>query len=150
MSLYDLIKPENIVLGLSADSRMSLFRALARLSAERTGLKSVDVVCALTAREKLGSTALGGGVAMPHARVAGLREPFCMFVRLAKSCSIEADAAPADLIFLLLAPERPASEHLLILSQAARLLRDPQVTTHLRQASDPAIARESFAAPQAA
>jgi K+-transporting ATPase KdpF subunit len=90
------------------------------------------------AREELGSTGVGNGVALPHARLVGLKTPFSLFARLRRAIDFEAiDDQPVDLVFLLLLPESENGEQLNALACAARALRDPEVLKQIRGAADP-------------
>jgi PTS system nitrogen regulatory IIA component len=88
-------------------------------------------------REKLGSTALGAGIAIPHGKLPKLDRIYGVFARLERPIDFEAlDGQPVDLVFVLLAPESAGADHLKALSRIARLLRDPQLANQLRDASD--------------
>ena len=90
------------------------------------------------ARDELGSTGVGNGVALPHARLVGLKTPFSLFARLRRAIDFEAiDDQPVDLVFLLLLPESENGEQLNALACAARALRDPEVLKQIRGAADP-------------
>jgi PTS system nitrogen regulatory IIA component len=108
---------------------------LATRAAELTGLESRFVFETLLQRERLGSTGLGRGIAIPHGRMPGLRSMFCLFAKLDEAIDFEApDGEPVDLIFLLLAPETAGADHLKALSRVSRLLREPHVIERLRGA----------------
>ncbi|MBN9571831.1 MAG: PTS sugar transporter subunit IIA [Alphaproteobacteria bacterium] len=114
-----------------------LLEELARISAPLANLKRSDVLAALKERERIGCTGIGQGVALPHARFAGLQKPVTVFVRLASPIEYEAiDARRVDLVYLLLGPEIASDEHLKALACAARLLRDPTARHELRHAPD--------------
>ena len=88
-------------------------------------------------REKLGSTAVGNGVAIPHGKLPKLGRSFGLFARLERPIDFEAlDGQPVDLVFLLLAPEAAGADHLKALARVARLLRDPEIAKKLRNSRD--------------
>ncbi len=100
-------------------------------------LKVRDIVSAILERERLGSTGVGSGVAIPHARLEGLSEIKAVFARLETPLDYEApDARPVDLVVLLLAPAHASNEHLKALAQISRLMRREDMRMHLRQAPD--------------
>ncbi|GLS28577.1 PTS system, nitrogen regulatory IIA component [Mesorhizobium albiziae] len=137
MDIHAVFARDDIRLGVEALTKPNLLRHLARHAAERTSLPAATVLTALAAREKLGSTGLGDGIAIPHARLAGLQRPFGLAIRLKEPCDFEAmDGEPVDLVVLLLVPPTMNSEHLTILSRVARTLRDPVIASQLRRAPD--------------
>ena len=118
-----------------ATSKKALFQQLAAIAARHTGLPAKDIVTALSDREKTGSTGFGGGVAIPHGKVAGLERIYGLFVRLADPLNYEAvDRMPVDLVFLMLSPPDAGAEHLKALAQVSRALRDKQIRAKLRGA----------------
>lgn len=129
------LSPEHVVLGLAATNKAALLDALARRIAPAADLAASAIVTALAAREQLGSTGLGRGFALPHARLAGLSRAVGLFARLAAPVAFEAiDAAPVDLVFLLLTPSEPGGGHLTALATISRRLRDERVAAELRAA----------------
>ncbi|TWF53438.1 PTS sugar transporter subunit IIA [Neorhizobium alkalisoli] len=137
MKLADCLLPENIVLDLAAPSKQALIGKLSALAARRLGLEESEIARALTARENLGSTGIGGGVAIPHAAVMGLDRHFCLFARLSRPVDFEAvDEKPVDLVFLLLNPQRQP-DHLNILSCIARRMRNDEIVAAIRAAASP-------------
>jgi nitrogen PTS system EIIA component len=107
---------------------------LAKRAAAALGSDPQAVVAALVARESLGSTGLGQGFALPHARLAGLGRFFGLFARLVRPIEFQAiDERPIDLIFLLLIPEQPGSEHVAALAAIARRMRDQAFARRLRK-----------------
>ena len=138
MELTDLLAPDSVICNLRAASKKLVLQDLARRAAEVTGLSERVVFDTLLEREKLGSTAVGHGIAIPHGKLAGLDR---LYGRVAKlEHPIEFDAAddqPVDLVFLLLAPEASGADHLKALAKVSRLLRDKSVCERLRQAVDP-------------
>jgi PTS system nitrogen regulatory IIA component len=136
MDLSDLIKPEAVIGSLKANSKKQAIQAIAEKAAELTGLPEREIFETLLQREKLGSTGVGGGIAIPHGKLASLDRIFGLFARLPKPIDFEAlDDQPVDLVFLLLAPEGAGADHLKALSRIARVLRDPAMVAKLR-ASD--------------
>lgn len=120
---------------LGASDKPGLLRDLAQRAAKQLAIEPPAVLDALQAREALGSTGVGQGIALPHARLAGLDRFFGLFARLPRPIEFDAiDERPVDLIFLLLIPERAGNDHLAALAAISRRLRDPAVATRLRAA----------------
>jgi len=139
MDLSDLVKPDAIVSSLKANSKKQVLQALAEKAAAMTGREEREIFDTLLQREKLGSTGVGGGIAIPHGKLPGLERIFGLFVRLPKPIDFEAlDDQPVDLVFLLLAPEGAGADHLKALARIARLFREPGVAGKLRASSDKA------------
>ena len=102
-----------------------------------SGSRSAPSIEILLQREKLGSTAVGNGIAIPHGKLAHLDHLFGLFARLDRPIDFESlDGQPVDLIFLLLAPVSAGADHLKALARVARLLRDPEIATKLRESRD--------------
>lgn len=141
MNLSSVIAPQDVILDLSVPTKAVLIRTLAAHAAARTGLEEDMIHTALMGREKLGSTGIGNGVAIPHAPVAGLDAPFATLVVLRKPIEFDAvDDLPVDIVFLLLSGGERTSEYLKILAAVARKTRDEQVLGLLRRAPSPAEA----------
>ena len=139
MDLSDLIKPEAVIGSLKANSKKQAIQAIAEKAAELTGLPEREIFDTLLQREKLGSTGVGGGIAIPHGKLASLNRIFGLFARLPKPIDFEAlDDQPVDLLFLLLAPEGAGADHLKALARIARHLREPGVAGKLRASADKA------------
>jgi PTS system nitrogen regulatory IIA component len=137
MDLTDLIRPESILPALKASSKKQVLQSLAEKAAAMTGREEREIFETLFQREKLGSTGIGGGIAIPHGKLAGLDRIFAMFARLAQPVDFEApDEQPVDLVFLLLAPEGAGADHLKALARIARILREPGIVDKLRASSD--------------
>jgi len=135
IEIADLISADRVLVGLRAASKRQLLQDLAEDAAAACGLDASVVLDALIQREKLGTTAVGDGIAIPHAKVPGLPKLVGFFARLARPVDFDAlDDKPVDLIFLLLAPEGGSAEHLKALARIARILRDPAMCARLRQA----------------
>lgn len=139
MDLSDLIKPEAIVPVLKASSKKQALQELAAVAADMTDQDERAIFDILLQRERLGSTGVGKGVAIPHGKLPGLEDIFGMFARLDKPIPFEsADDEDVDLIFVLLAPEEAGADHLKALSRIARLLHEPGVAKSLRGCRDSA------------
>lgn len=139
MPLTTLLSPETVLAGIKANGKKQLLQELSAAAASRTGLVDRLIFETLLQRERLGSTGIGQGIAIPHGRIAGLPALFGLFARLARPVEFEAmDGEPVDLVFLLLAPEEAGADHLQALARVARVLRTPNVPQLLRQTEDPA------------
>ena len=137
MDLSALIKPDAVLPSLKANSKKQAIQAIAEKAATLTGLEEREIFETLLQREKLGSTGVGGGIAIPHGKLAKLDHIFGMFARIARPIDFEAlDDQPVDLIFLLLAPEGAGADHLKALARIARQLREPGVAIKLRASAD--------------
>lgn len=140
MTLGSLLKPEAVKVVGAVSSKKKLLRDLADLAATCYGLKADDAVDALLDRESIGPTGVGGGIALPHARLKGLDRVVGIFMKLEKALPFEAvDRQPVDLVFALFAPEDSGVEHLKALALVSRALRNPKVQAQLRANDDPAI-----------
>ena len=138
MSLTDLVSPQAVIPALKANSKKQALIEISEKAAGLSGIDSREVLDALIQRERLGSTGIGGGIAIPHGKLAKCGRIFGVFARLEKPIDFEAlDDAPVDLIFLLIAPENAGADHLNALSRAARVLRDQSLATTLRSTRDP-------------
>ncbi|WP_412066143.1 PTS sugar transporter subunit IIA [Rhizobium sp. SYY.PMSO] len=135
MDLSTIILPEHVFIGLSAPTK---WRALQMLSSKAAGCFDVDegtVLRALEAREKLGTTGIGNGVAVPHAAIAGMTRPRGLMVRFAHAVDFEAiDDVPTEWAFVLLFGEQGRSDYLNVLAAIARRLRTEDILTAMRQA----------------
>lgn len=137
MTIDELLAPADVVHGLRAANKKVLLKELAHLSSLALGLVPEEILAALARREDLGSTGVGDGVALPHARLEAVRRPFGLLARLREPLDFEAvDERPVDLVFLLLLPAGAQSEHLNALACVARKLRDPETAAALRGARD--------------
>ncbi|MEO0548615.1 MAG: PTS sugar transporter subunit IIA [Pseudomonadota bacterium] len=127
---------EGIVLGLkSSESRKQILCSMAEAIADKLNLETRDVFDAVIERENLGSTGVGEGVAIPHARVKALTAPVGVFVRLADGVDFDAiDGRACDLIFMLLAPHSSGADHLRALAQVSRTFRNEGLRDRLRTA----------------
>jgi PTS system nitrogen regulatory IIA component len=137
MLLTDLIAPDAILPALKISSKKQLLQELAAKTAALSGQNEHAILEILQQREKLGSTGVGNGIAIPHGKLPKLEKLFGLFARLARPIDFEAlDGQPVDLVFLLLAPETAGADHLKALARVARLLRNPDVTRKLRDSRD--------------
>ncbi|EJF80377.1 PTS IIA-like nitrogen regulatory protein PtsN [Bartonella doshiae] len=137
MNLSELIAPEAIIPALKANSKKQVLQVLAEKAAELTGLNERMIFDVVLQREKLGSTGLGGGIAIPHGKLPDINRIIGIFARLESPVDFEAlDDEPIDLVFLLLAPENAGADHLKALSQIARVLRHSDVVQKLRNTHD--------------
>jgi PTS system nitrogen regulatory IIA component len=137
MPLSDLIAPSAIIPALKVNNKKQAIQELAARAAALTGQNERAILEILLQREKLGSTGVGNGIAIPHGKLAKLGGLFGLFARLERPIDFEAlDGQPVDLIFLLLAPEAAGADHLKALARVARLLRDPEIARRLRDSRD--------------
>jgi PTS system nitrogen regulatory IIA component len=141
IELAEILSPGAVVLDLKAGSKRQVLRALAERVAEAQGLEAGPVLDALLGREKLGTTGIGDGLAIPHAKLPDLDRLVGVFARLQSPVSFDAlDDEPVDLVFLLLAPTEAAADHLKALARVARVFRDEALCRALRQAANPSLA----------
>lgn len=148
MNIIDLVGAENVVVGLRVANKTITLAELSRRAAKAVGLDEQAIADALGAREAMGSTGVGQGVAIPHARIAGLDRFYGLFVRLQKPIDFAAvDDQPVDLVFLLLTPEKSSNDHLAALACISRRLRDPAVAGRLRAAKDAATLYQILSTP---
>ena len=135
MELSEIMQPDRVIAGLRVRDKAHLTAELSRGAAAALKLEPSNIEAALTARERLGSTGLGRGFALPHARVSGLDRFFGLFARLARPIAFDAiDEQPVDLVFLLLIPENRKESHVAVLAAISRRLRDQGVAQQLRKA----------------
>jgi PTS system nitrogen regulatory IIA component len=136
MKLSDCIAPGNVELDLDASNKARLLQLLSERASRSIGVSERDILAALQNREKLGSTGIGAGIALPHAPIPGLERPFGLLARLGKQVDFDSiDGQPVDLVCLVLTPTESGSAHLTLLSRIARLLRSPEALAKLRSAS---------------
>jgi PTS system nitrogen regulatory IIA component len=132
-----LLPPSNILLDLDVTSKKRMFEQAGLLFENNQGVARSLVFDSLFARERLGSTGLGQGVAIPHGRIKGLKEAIGAFARLAQPVPFDApDGKPVDLVFLLLVPEQATEQHLEILSELAQMLSDRELRDQLSTETD--------------
>jgi nitrogen PTS system EIIA component len=138
MRLTDLLTPKAVVTSLKATSKKQLLLELSERAAEISGLQAREIFDALLQRERLGSTGIGEGVAIPHGKLGKLKNIFGIFARLERPVDFDAlDNAPVDLVFALITPESAGADHLKALACAARMLRDPAMVATIRATRDP-------------
>ena len=139
MALADLIAQNSVLPALKANSKKQLLQELAAKASEVTGLPEREVFDVILQRERLGSTGVGNGIAIPHGKLASLDKIVGIFARLDQPL----DDQPVDLVFLLLAPEGAGADHLKALSRIARVMRDSEMVAKLR-ATDSAASLHAF------
>lgn len=139
MQLADILNEESVVFCADTTTKQDVLKKLSDLVAARAGRPPEAVFEAIDAREALGSTGLGNGIAIPHGKLPGLSGVTAAFARLEKPVDFDAlDDQPVDLVIMLLAPIGAGADHLKALATVARLLRTESVVEHLRQLRDPA------------
>jgi len=137
MLLSDFISPDSVVASLKAKTKNQLLQDLSARAARLTGLQERDIFDVLLQRERLGSTGLGHGIAIPHGKLAGLKRIVGIFARLAEPIDFDAiDGEKVDIVFLLLAPEGAGADHLKALARISRLLREGSAVEKLRDSKD--------------
>ncbi|MEO7055152.1 MAG: PTS IIA-like nitrogen regulatory protein PtsN [Rhizomicrobium sp.] len=135
MNISDLLAPEAVLASLKAQTKKQLLQELAARAHARTQLPEKKIFETLNERERLGTTGVGAGIAIPHGRMAGVANITGVFVRLESAIDYEAvDGQPVDLVFMLLAPENAGADHLKALARVSRLLRNQQICEKLRSA----------------
>lgn len=154
MEMHQLLSPDGVIASLKATSKKQALQELAARAARLTGVHERTILDTLLERERLGTTGVGHGIAIPHGKLAGLPRLYGLFARLDHPIDFDAiDDVPVDLIFLLLAPETAGADHLKALARVSRLLRDKAICEKLRGTDNPdalyALLTES-AASQAA
>ncbi len=138
MDMSRLLKPESIRVVTHSTSKKRLFRTLAEVAHAAYGIDEDVALDSLQERESLGSTGVGHGVALPHARIECVTEVLGVFIKLEKPCDYASvDKAPVDLVFALFAPREAGVDHLKALAYVSRTLRDSAVCAKLRANNDP-------------
>lgn len=133
MNVTDLIAPEAIIASLRVSGKKQAFQELAERAAQVSGVDKESILQVLNNREKLGTTGVGQGVALPHGRLAALSRLHAVFARLDRPIVFDSiDAQPVDLICALLAPDQSGTQHLKALARFSRLLRNPETCQKLR------------------
>ena len=137
MELTDLLDGECVVANLRATSKKQALQELARRAADITGIDERKICGVLMERERLGTTGVGSGIAIPHGKLPELERLYGIFARLEKPVDFQSiDERPVDLIFVLLAPEEAGADHLKALARVSRLLRDQNICEKLRGTGD--------------
>ena len=138
MKLTDLLKPESVIANLKATSKKQALQELSKRIAEIIDQDERDIFEILLEREKLGTTGVGDGIAIPHGKLKSLEKLHGFFARLERPVDFDSvDERPVDLIFLLLAPESAGADHLKALARVSRLLRDKDNCEKLRGSDNP-------------
>jgi PTS system nitrogen regulatory IIA component len=139
MPLNDLVSAQAIIPALRANSKKQALQELAARASELSGVPEREIFDTLLQRERLGSTGVGNGIAIPHGKLGSFKQLFGLFARLERPIDFEAlDGEPVDLVFVLLAPESAGADHLKALARIARMLRDPSIAQNLRNSRDEA------------
>ena len=137
MALTDLLSPDAILAALRVNGKKQALQEMSERAAQVSGLAAREIFDSLLQRERLGSTGVGDGIAIPHGKLAKCDRIFGIFARLERAIDFEAlDGLPVDLIFLLIAPESAGADHLKALAGIARVLRDPAIAAQLRATRD--------------
>lgn len=148
MDLGDLLAPGGIYPAFEAPNKKQALLDLSARAAEVIRLDPRTIYDTLLQRERLGSTGLGRGIAVPHVKLNGIQGIVCLFARLTKPIDFESqDGEPVDLIFLLLAPEHAGGDHLKALARISRLVREPAALERLRAAKDLASLKRALLQP---
>ena len=138
MDLSELLNENAILPALKVSSKKQAIQCISEKAAEITGLNEREIFETLLQRERLGSTGVGSGIAIPHGKLPSLDKIYGMMARLERPISFDAmDDQPVDIIFLLLAPEGAGADHLKALAKIARVLRDGDMVNKIRATSDP-------------
>ena len=135
MEIRDILQPEAVIAGLKVTSKKQALQELARHAATVTGVNERKIFETLLERERLGTTGVGNGIAIPHGKLSELTRLYGVFARIDKPIDFDSiDEQPVDLVFLLLAPEAAGADHLKALARVSRLLRDAATCEKLRGA----------------
>lgn len=137
MDIKNFLRPADVITGLRVADKTGLLKDLSGRAAASVGLDAAGIAQAVLGREQLGSTGMGGGVAIPHARISGLKRPFGILACIKRPIAFDAiDGKPVDVFFVLLLPADADPDHLHALASVARVLRDPALVRKLRKAPD--------------
>jgi len=138
MNISDVLAPDAVIAALRVNGKKQLLQELAARAAHLTGIPERRIFESLNERERLGSTGVGQGIAIPHSRMAEIKSIVGVFARLDSPIDYDAvDKQPVDLVFMLLAPEGAGADHLKALARVSRLLRNQQACEKLRAAIKP-------------
>jgi len=138
MNINQMLDEKSFLINFEATSKKQMLNELCKLANKKFNLDERTLLENLTKREKLGSTAVGNGIAIPHANISGISEPRVLVATLSEGLDFNAaDDQPIDIIFLLLAPDNEGSEHLQALALVSRLLRNNELTNKLRGCKSP-------------
>jgi nitrogen PTS system EIIA component len=137
MEITDFVSPDAIIPSMKAKDKKHALHDLAEAASRQSGIPAREVFDSFVQRERLGSTGVGRGIAIPHLRVAGLKKIVCIFARLDTPIAFDShDGEDVDLIFALLTPEQAGGDHLKALARISRLMREPTTTQKLRASKD--------------
>ncbi|KAA2242149.1 PTS IIA-like nitrogen regulatory protein PtsN [Salinarimonas soli] len=137
MPLSELLSPEGVLPALRVQSKKQALQEISAAAARLTGLDEGEIFGTLLQRERLGSTGIGEGIAIPHGKLSTINRLVGLVARLERPIDFEAiDGQPVDLLFLLLAPEGAGADHLKALARVARALREPGLVERARAARD--------------
>ncbi|HXJ03250.1 MAG TPA: PTS IIA-like nitrogen regulatory protein PtsN [Micropepsaceae bacterium] len=151
MEIADLLSPDAVLAHVKATTKKQVLQEMAHKAAMLTQLPERRIFETLTEREKLGSTGMGQGIAIPHGRVAGVEKMTGLFAQLDHPVDFDSmDDQPVDLVFLLLAPEGAGADHLKALARVSRLLRNQAMCEKLRAAPQAATLYALLTEPSAA
>jgi PTS system nitrogen regulatory IIA component len=138
MEISDILTPDSVLVSVRATSKKQALQELARHAAQTTGLPERTIFDVLLERERLGTTGVGRGIAIPHGKLAALDQLVGVFATLDQPVDFDSvDDQPVDLLFLLLAPESAGADHLKALARISRLMRDSGLCERLRAVSSP-------------
>ena len=138
MNINQMLDEKSFLINFEATSKKQMLNELCKLANKKFNLDERTLLENLTKREKLGSTAVGNGIAIPHANISGISEPRVLVATLSEGLDFNAaDDQPIDIVFLLLAPDNEGSEHLQALALVSRLLRNNELTNKLRGCKNP-------------
>jgi PTS system nitrogen regulatory IIA component len=138
MNINQMLDENSFLINFEATSKKQMLNELCKLANKKFNLDERTLLENLTKREKLGSTAVGNGIAIPHANISGISEPRVLVATLSEGLDFNAaDDQPIDIVFLLLAPDNEGSEHLQALALVSRLLRNNELTNKLRGCKSP-------------
>lgn len=150
MKITNMLSESNVVHSLKAGSKKVLLQEIAKFASEKTLIDERLIFDKLLERERLGSTGIGGGIAIPHGKFTKIDQIVGFFFRLENKINFDAiDDLSVDLVFLLLTPESEGSDHLQALACISRLLRDQSLCSSIRAATSPHMIYELITAPQA-
>jgi PTS system nitrogen regulatory IIA component len=151
MEIADLLSPNAVIAHLKAANKKQVLQEVAAKAAVLTALPERRIFETLLERERLGSTGMGQGIAIPHGRIAGIPKMTGLFAQLAAPVDFDAlDDQPVDLVFLLLAPVGAGADHLKALARVSRLLRNQSICEKLRAAGDASALYSLLTEPTAA
>ncbi len=137
MELSSLIKPEHVITNIMMTTKKQALQELANRTSALTGIEAREIFEGLLERERLGSTGVGHGIAIPHTKLKALDRIYCLFMKLELPIDFDAvDNEPVDLIWLLLAPTSAGSKHLKALHRVSRILREEDIRSKIRAESN--------------